>query len=119
MTSQIFQIKPNQKSISAVGVDQFTVLQWLSVILLVAAVVLFPEKPAWGSEMDIEVRPNGIQGHAHQIELSEVLEVLADEGGYIIYLDEELVKTLVTFNIPDAIPVEKAIQKIVHPHSQH
>lgn len=121
MNSQIF---PSNEAIQSSKVQQFglhgchsNAIQWLSAILLIAAVVLFPERPAWGGGVEIESGPAGIKGVAHQAKLSEVLEILAYETGYAVYLDKALSQTKVSFNIPHTVPAERAIQIMVHPHS--
>lgn len=121
MNSQIFQTNKNMNDRPIMTLCltpwQNTMFQWLSVLIFAVAVILFPERPAWGADADIHVGPEGIRGFAHQAELGEVMELLADEGGFAIYLDETLVRTRVTFNIPNAIPAQRAIEIIVQPHS--
>jgi hypothetical protein len=65
----------------------------------------------------IEVGPGWIKGHADATPLCSMLAQLAEETGYTIYLDETLQKTRVTFSIKEDIEPEKAIRRIVHPHS--
>lgn len=91
MNSQIFQTDRYAQSPPAntrhrtIGMSP--AFQWLSAIFLIAAVVLFPERPAWGNGFDIHIGSNGIMGYADEIELVDVPEVLADEGGYTYYLE--------------------------------
>lgn len=121
MNSQIFQNTRCKKSINA-GTSNAILgaspaIQWLSAALLIMAVILYPERPAWGYDFEINIGPNGIQGHAHGVELIDVLEVLADEGGYTFYIDDEMAETLISFSIPDAVTAEYAIGQIIHPYS--
>jgi len=92
-------------------------VQWISIIMLIAMVILFPERPAWGSDISIEADSAGIKGAAYGARLGEVLEVLADETGTTIYMDQEVAETEVSFTIPHTIPAEKAIRIILHPFS--
>lgn len=92
-------------------------VQWVSMILLIAIVILFPERPAWGNDLVIEADSAGIRGVANGAKLGDVLELLADETGFTIYMDQEVADTAVSFNIPNTIPAERAIQIILHPHS--
>lgn len=104
MNSQIFQNtqckKTNSARTSFATLGASPAIQWFSAALLIMAVILFPERPAWGNDFDINIGPNGIKGYAHGVELIDVLEVLADEGGYTFYIDEEMTQTLISFNIP-------------------
>ena len=121
MNSQIFPSNPMIKLGRTQQIDlrprHSTAVQWLSALLLIAAVILFPERPAWGGDVEIEAGPAGIRGTAHHARLGEVLEVLAFETGYAVYLDKALTETRVSFNIPNSIAAERAIQIILHPHS--
>lgn len=121
MNSQLFQNTRCKKSSNAgtfhVTLGASPAIVWLSAALLIMAVILFPERPAWGSDFDIDIGPNGIKGYAHEVELIDVLEVLADEGGYTFYIDDEMARIVISFNIPDAITAEHAIGQMIHPYS--
>lgn len=89
MNSQIF-LNTRCKTSSNAGTADATLgaspaIQWLSAALLIMAVILFPERPAWGNDFDINFSFNDIKGYAHGVELIEEFEILADEGGYIFY----------------------------------
>jgi hypothetical protein len=73
--------------------------------------------PAWGAEISLQVRDDRIQGYAHQARLEAVLGELAAQTGFTIFIDESLVDTEVNFDIPTALTAEKAIKRIVQPHS--
>ena len=107
MNSQIFQNTRCKKSSNAntfcASVGLSPAIQWLSAALLIMAVILFPERPAWGNDFDIHIGPDGIKGFAQRVELIDVLEVLADEGGCTFYNDEEMARIVISFNIPDVV----------------
>jgi hypothetical protein len=92
-------------------------LHWLTALLIIGAIIFFPERPAWGGEFNVETGPDGIKGYARQISLGEILGYLADRNGYVVQIDQALLNAPATFNIPMPIPAERAIQRIVHPHS--
>lgn len=121
MNSQIFDThqnsNPNLKHNACLTVGSYSAVQWLSAVLFIVAVILFPERPAWGDDLNLHVSSSGIKGYAHQVALEDVLEVLADEGGYTFYMDEALINSALTFNIPYAMPAEKAFQRILSPYS--
>ncbi len=121
MNSQIF---PSNPTIGSGQIERIAwhskhsaAVQWMSAILLIASIILFPERPAWGGDVEIAASPAGIRAVAHQAKLGEVLEVLADETGYTVYLDRTLADTAVSFFIQDAIPAERALQIILQPNS--
>ena len=121
MNSQIFQNTRCKKSSIAKASHATSgaspAIMLLSAALLMTAVILFPERPAWGNDFDISIGPNGIQGYAHGVELIDILEVLADEGGYTFYIDKEMAQTLISFNIPGVVTAEQAIGQIIYPYS--
>ena len=121
MNSQIFNThqnaNANMKHNVRLTVGNSPTAQWLSAVLFILAVIFFPERPAWGDDLKLYVNSGGIKGYAHQVALADVLEVLADEGGYTFYLDEALINAVITFNIPYALPAEKAFQRILSPYS--
>jgi hypothetical protein len=92
-------------------------LTWFSLLIIIGALIFFPERPAWGGEFNLESSPDGIRGHARHASLEEVLNYLACRNGYMIQIDRELLDAPTTFSIPATIPAERAIQRIVHPHS--
>lgn len=115
MNSQIF---PSNQVITSGQIQQMetplrpsTTAQWLSAIMLIAVVILFPERPAWGEELDIQAGPAIFTGVAHHDRLGDVLEVPADETGHTVYPDKALPESSVPFHIPHRIPAQKAIQK--------
>ncbi len=121
MNSQIFpnneMMKSSQSEAAGLLQWQTHAVQWISISLLIAIVILFPERPAWGSDVRIEADSAGIMGVANGAGLGDVLEVLADKTGYTIYMDIEAVDTKVSFNIPNHVSAERAIQIILHPLS--
>ncbi len=121
MNSQIFPNNEMMKSSQSETAEMLQrpshAVQWISIIMLIAIVILFPERPAWGNDVSIEADSAGIRGVANEAKLGDVLEVLADETGYTIYIDNEAADTRVSFNIPNHIPAERAIQIILHPLS--
>ncbi|MGD9366983.1 MAG: hypothetical protein PVH87_14895 [Desulfobacteraceae bacterium] len=121
MNSHIFDThqssNSNLKHNACLTVGSSPAVQWLTAFLFIVAVILFPERPAWGDDLNLHVGSNGIKGYAHQVALEDVLEVLADKGGYTFYLDEALINAAITFNIPHAMPAEKAFQRILSPYS--
>jgi hypothetical protein len=92
-------------------------LTWISLLFIIGALLLFPERPAWGGEFNLESGPDGIRGYAKHASLEEVLGYLAHRDGYMVQIDQDLLNAPTTFSIPAAIPAERAIQRIVHPHS--
>lgn len=86
-------------------------------VLVVFFGLLSTLTPAWGAEISLQVRDDRIQGYAHQARLEAVLGELAAQTGFTIFIDESLLNTEVSFDIPTALPAEKAIKRIVHPHS--
>ncbi len=92
-------------------------LRWLTALLIIGAFIFFPERPAWGGEFNVETGPGGIKGYARQVSLGEILGYLADQNDYVVQIDQALLNAPATFYIPMPIPAEKAIQRIVHPHS--
>lgn len=58
MNSQIFQpahdLKIKQGQTLCLSPNRSMALQWLSIIVFIAAVILFPERPAWGSDADFQ-----------------------------------------------------------------
>ena len=83
MNSQIFPNNVNLKSIPSRSFSlvpwQSSAVLWLSIIMLIAVVILFPERPAWGGDRMIEADPAGINGAAHGAKLADVVKVMADE----------------------------------------
>lgn len=94
---------PSWNHVSAVFVILFGIVSTLS--------------PAWSAEFSLQVRDDRIQGYAHQARLEAVLGELAAQTGYTIFIDQSLVDTEVSFDIPTALNAEKAIKRIVQPHS--
>jgi hypothetical protein len=92
-------------------------LKRLSLLIIIGVFLLFPERPAWGGEFNLQSGPEGIRGYAKHATLEEVLDYLAHCNGYVIQVDQDLLDAPTTFSIPAAIPAERAIQRIVHPHS--
>lgn len=96
MNSQIFDTRQssdaNLRHNARLSVGSSAAVQWLSAILFIVAVILFPERPAWGDDLNLHVSSNGIKGYAHQVALEDVLEVPADEGGYTFYFESSAQK---------------------------
>jgi hypothetical protein len=93
------------------------VRQWLALLLIISAVILYPERPAWGGGFEVSAGSDGISGFAQAAPLGQVLGTLAERAGFTVYIDEKLVKAPVSFTLPAALPAEQAIQRMVHPHS--
>lgn len=93
------------------------IIHSLSALLLLVCILLYPERPAWGNDMHIQIENNKIKGYAHQVSLGIILSELARQGGYTVYVDENLFDAPTSFSLPMYIPAERAIQRIVHPHS--
>ena len=91
--------------------------QWLTLLLIIGAVILFPERPAWGGEFEVNANSDGVSGFSRGMPLGLVLETLANQTGFEVYIDEKLINVPATFTLPVALPAEKAIQRMVHPHS--
>ena len=88
----------------------------ITAVLLMGAILLI-SRPAWARGFQIETGSGLIKGHAQQARLGDVLNHLAQRNGYKVFIDEKLVSIPVTFDIPVALNVEKAIRRIVHPYS--
>ncbi len=89
----------------------------LMALLMISAFILLSQPSAWGSEFNLDAGPGGIKGFAQQVPLEKILSYLADQNGYVVQIDQALLNTPTTFYFPVAIPPERAIQRIVHPHS--
>lgn len=92
-------------------------IQWMVFLLVVSVFILTLQQPAWGGEFKLESSPRGIRGYAQQVALEEVLSHLAQTSGYVVQIDQALLKAPTTFYFPMPLPAERAIQRIVHPHS--
>lgn len=73
--------------------------------------------PAFAGQCEIQTGPGWMKGKADAAPLGQVLAQAAEKGGYAIYLDEKLEKIPVTFTIEEKLVPEKAVRRIVHPHS--
>ena len=91
--------------------------QWLAMLLIIGTAIFIVERPAWGGKFEVDFSSDGIIGFAQETPLGQVLGTLADQTGFTVYIDEKLINTPVTFNLPVTLPTEKAIQRMVHPHS--
>lgn len=89
----------------------------LTILFLLICILLYPERAAWGNDMHIQLDNNRIKGYAHQVSLGAILSELAHQGGYTVYVDRKLFNAPTSFTIPMYVPAERAIQRIVHPHS--
>lgn len=92
-------------------------LNWTLVIFIVLSGIQFTLASAWSAEISLQADNDRIKGFAHQARLGDVLGQLAEQTGYTMFLDATLLDTEVSFDIPTALPAEKAIKRIVHPHS--
>jgi hypothetical protein len=96
MNSQIFNTQQNSnsnlKQTVRLTVGSSMAVQWLSAFLLIVAVILFPERPAWGGDMDLHVSSGSLRGYAHQAALEDVLQDLADEGDNTFYFESSAQK---------------------------
>ncbi len=72
---------------------------------------------AMAGQINIEVGEDWMKGGADSAPLGKVLTKVAKKAGYPIYLDEKLENAPITFNIENNLSQEKAIQRIIHPHS--
>jgi hypothetical protein len=72
---------------------------------------------ASASSLKIEANSDWIKGSAEAAPLGQVLERLAEEIGCDIYIDAPLLEAPVSFTIKERLTPEKAIQRIVRPHS--
>ena len=104
MNSQIFETNRHSKSnngkLTGLAVGTVISFHWLSALLLFAVVILFPERPAWGDDFERRISTDGIQECASQVGLGGIPKVLADEGGYIFYLNEEMAQTRINIRNP-------------------
>ena len=85
--------------------------------LILVLLILFFSHPALADPFKIEIGPGWVKGHANAIPLSRVLAQVAEKTGYTIYLDQDLQEVPATFSIKADMEPEKAIRRIVHPHS--
>ncbi|NIQ37113.1 MAG: hypothetical protein GTN81_00760 [Proteobacteria bacterium] len=69
------------------------------------------------SSLSIEADTDSITGSADGAPMGEVLKILTERMGWEIYVDSELLDTPVSFNIEEKLEPEKAIQRMVNPHS--
>lgn len=87
------------------------------VILVLTGMLMGLAGPAAASKVSIEAGSHWIKGSAHQAPLGEVLSRLSDETGCEIFIDEKLYDTPVTFDMPEPVPSEQAIRRMIHPYS--
>jgi hypothetical protein len=73
--------------------------------------------PAFCGQCEIQTGPGGIKAKADQVPLGKVLTQVAEKAGYNIYIDEKLQQVPVTFSFQENLPPEKAIKRMVRPHS--
>lgn len=85
--------------------------------LTLALFILTYSTPAFSGQLEIEIGPGWMKGKADGAAMGEVLTKMTHKAGYAIYIDEQLQETPVTFNIQDKLAHEKAIKRIVRPHS--
>ena len=75
MNSQIFpdntMIQSNQTESAGLLHWRSPAVQWISIIILIAFVILFPERPAWGDDVLIEVDAATAKGVACEAKLGE------------------------------------------------
>jgi hypothetical protein len=69
------------------------------------------------SSVEIEADANSIKGSADSAPLGQVLGRLAQEIGCDVYIDAPLLEAPVSFTIREKLSPEKAIQRMVRPHS--
>ncbi len=69
------------------------------------------------SSVSIEVDSDSITGSADGAPMGQVLKLLNEKIGCDVYIDSALAETPVSFTIEEKLTPEKAIQRIVHPHS--
>ncbi len=91
--------------------------RWLWRLLIMGAIVLGAGGSAWALGFDITVDNGRISGYARQAPLGAVLGRLAEQGGYAVYVDDQLIEAPTSFDLPTALPAEEAIERMVHPHS--
>lgn len=99
--------------ISRQSVVKSIFLVQLGIILI----ILGSSLPAISGQCKIEVGHGWIKGKADNFPLGDVLSQVAEKTGYAIYIAENLKKFPVTFHINKKLKPEKAIQRMIHPHS--
>lgn len=92
-----------------------TIWLWLAALVFVG--VMLPGGPALADDFFIDTNGHKISGRARNALMGDVLGNLAERCGYKVHVDEKLFSVPVTFEIPVALDAEKAIRRIVHPHS--
>ncbi len=83
----------------------------------VVVLILFYNLPAFSGQFEIQTGPGWIKAKADGVPLGQVLSQVAGKTGYKVYIDEELEKAPVTFSFQNNLPPEKAIKRMVRPHS--
>jgi hypothetical protein len=82
MNSQTFETYRRSKLYSgkSTGSTMATIIpfHWIAAIILIAIVILFPERPAWGDYFEGRINYCGIQANASRVELGGFLEVFSD-----------------------------------------
>jgi hypothetical protein len=84
---------------------------------LVSLMILGTYGLASASSITIEADSDWIKGSANAAALGQVLEQLAERVGCDVYIDTPLLEAPVSFTIKENLTPEKAIQRIVRPHS--
>lgn len=92
--------------------DQRPVIKLTLALFILACCV-----PAFAGQSEIDVGPDWIKGKADAAPLGKVLAQVAEKAGYAIYIDEKLQKVPVTFTIKEKITPQRAIRRMVRPHS--
>jgi hypothetical protein len=89
----------------------------LALKLAVAILTFLYSLPAFSGQFQIQTGPGWIKAKANGVVLGEVFTQVAGKTGYKVYIDEELEKVPATFSFQENLPPEKAIRRMVRPHS--
>lgn len=89
----------------------------LALKLAVAILTFLYSLPAFSGQFQIQTGPGWIKAKANGVGLGEVFTQVAEKTGYKIYIDEELEKVPATFSFKENLSPEKAIRRMVRPHS--
>ncbi len=54
---------------------------WLCALVLMAVVILYPERPAWGKEVNLQIGSDPIHACASMVDFENVVAASVDEDG--------------------------------------
>ena len=93
MDSQIFDTPKSthtrRSQSSCLSAGNCPAVQWLSILLLIAAVILFPERPAWGDSHHAKAKGQLERDLYHGIEASAILQDATIDPGCALYRGSE------------------------------